>query len=183
MTRARIRGAVARVVHPRPLMIAPALPLPRTTRWVSWLAFVALCNGVGLLSSLASDEATVYAQLAKPSWAPPTWLFAPVWVTLYTLMGTATYLIWSYTGGSLRSRALGIFGVQLALNALWTPIFFGLQQFGLALFVILVYWLGVAATVSVYGLLVPLAGWLVVPLWLWVTFATALNAAIWWLAR
>lgn len=164
-------------------MIAPALPLPRTARWVGWLAFVVLCNGVGLLSSLAVDEPALYAQLAKPSWAPPTWLFAPVWLMLYTLMGTATYLVWSHTTGSLRNRALAIFGVQLALNALWTPIFFGAHQFGIALVVIIAYWISVAATVSVYGLLVPVAGWMVVPLWIWVSYATALNAAIWWLAR
>jgi tryptophan-rich sensory protein len=164
-------------------MIAPALSIPRPARWATWLVFVALSNGIVIFSSLATGVSSAYHRLAMPSWAPPSWVLAPVWITLSTLVGTATYFVWSQTDGSLRRRALGAFGVQLALGALWISLFFGLAQPGLALVVVLAYWFAVAAVLSVYGLLVPVAGWLVAPLWLWVSYLAALDATTWWVAR
>lgn len=146
------------------------------------MAFVALSIGVVIFSSLAGGPST-YARLAMPSWAPPSWVLAPVWITLYSLAGTATYLMWSQTDGLLRRRALATFGVQLGLGALWILLFFGLAQPGLALVVVIAYWFAVAAVVSVYGLLVPVAGWLVAPLWVWVSYLGALDATTWWVAR
>jgi tryptophan-rich sensory protein len=147
------------------------------------MAFVALSNGVVIFSSLVAGEPSAYARLAMPSWAPPSWVLAPVWITLYTLVGTATYFVWSQTDGLLRRRALGTFGVQLGLGALWISLFFGLAQPGLALVVMIAYWFAVAAVVSVYALLVPVAGWLVAPLWLWISYLAALDATTWWVAR
>lgn len=152
-------------------------------QWLVWLGFVALCNGAGYLSSLAGTEGAIYERLVQPSWAPPGWLFAPVWTTLYTLMGTATYLIWRRCRGTARRDALIVFGVQLALNVSWTPVFFGAQRYGLAVIVISFVLAAVTAMMIMYWRRVRLAGALVVPLWLWVGFATVLNAAIWSLNR
>ena len=152
--------------------------------WLAWFGFVVLCNGVGIASSLAmGSESTLYATLERPSFAPPSWVFAPAWTTLYTLMGTATYLVWRRCTGALRRTAMIVFAVQLALNAAWTPVFFGLEQIFAALLVIIANWLAVGAMTVTYYRRVPLAGALLVPLWLWVSFATALNGAIWWLNR
>jgi translocator protein len=146
--------------------------------WAAWLGFVVLCNAVGFLSSLPAQEQTIYRDLVQPSWAPPPSVFAPVWTTLYTLMGTATYLIWSRCEGSARRSALVIFAIQLALNAAWTPVFFGLGRFGLAIVVILANWAFVVLMGVAYWRRVKLAGVLVAPLALWVSFATLLNIAI-----
>jgi tryptophan-rich sensory protein len=147
------------------------------------MAFVALSNGAVIFSSLGAGGASAYERLAMPSWALPSWALAPVWITLNTLVGTATYFIWSQTEGLLRRRILAIFGIQLGLGALWILLFFGLAQPGFALVVVIAYWFAVAAVVSVYGLLVPVAGWLVAPLWLWVSYLAALDTTTWWVAR
>lgn len=161
------------------------MPRPRTAvpHVIVWLGFVVLCNGAGFLSSLPAAESSIYGELVRPSWAPPGWVFAPVWTTLYTLMGTATYLIWRRCHGTDRRDALIAFAVQLALNVAWSPVFFGLQRYGLALIVIIGVLASVAVMMVMYARRVRLAGALIAPLFLWVGFATALNAAIWWLNR
>lgn len=151
--------------------------------WAAWLGFVVLCNGVGFLSSLTGQESQIYARIQTPSWAPPGWVFAPVWTTLYTLMGTATYLVWRRCEGAQARTALTVFAVQLALNAAWTPVFFGLERIFAAFVLIIANWLAVTAMMVVYARRVRLAGAMIVPLWLWVSFATVLNGAIWWLNR
>jgi tryptophan-rich sensory protein len=152
--------------------------------WVAWVGLVVLCNGVGFLSSLAArGEMSLYERLVQPSWSPPSWLFAPVWTALYTLMATATYLVWRDGEGATRRRALGIFAVQLVLNAAWSPVFFGLGKVGAGLVIIVAYLASVIAMMIAYARSVRLAGALIVPLALWTGFATALNASIWWLNR
>ncbi len=98
-------------------------------------------------------------------------------------MGTATYLVWRRCSGVRRRTAMLVFAVQLALNFAWTPVFFGLQQIFAAFLLLLANWLAVGAMTLVYARRVPLAGALLVPLWLWVSFAAVLNGAIWWLNR
>lgn len=151
--------------------------------WLAWLGFVVLCNGAGILSALVGTDPSLYAVLERPSWSPPGWLFGPVWTALYTMMGTATYLVWRRTEGRPRRQAMTVFGVQLALNVSWTPVFFGLQRPGLALIVIGAVLAAVIAMMIVYGRRVRTAGLLIAPLAAWVGFASALNAAIWWLNR
>lgn len=152
-------------------------------QWLAWIGFVVLCNGAGFLSSLAGGEATIYQQLVQPSWAPPPWLFAPAWISLYTLMGTATYLVWRRCRGEARRDAMIVFAIQLALNVAWTPVFFGLQRFGLAVILISFVLAAITAMIVVYYRRVRVAGLMLIPLWLWVAFATALNASIWALNR
>lgn len=120
-----------------------------------------------------------YAALEKPAFTPPAWLFGPVWTLLYAAMGVAAWLVWRTRGFSGAGGALALFFTQLALNALWTVLFFGLRAPGLALAEILVLSLAIGATTIAFWRHHPLAGALLVPYWLWVTFAAALNLRIW----
>jgi tryptophan-rich sensory protein len=119
-----------------------------------------------------------YARLEKPGWAPPPWLFGPVWTVLYALIGVAAWLA-SRGGGRGTGRALGLWGGQLALNAAWTPIFFGLRAPGLALVEIVVMWVAIAATTMAFFGRRTAAGALMLPYLAWVSFATLLNFEIW----
>jgi translocator protein len=120
-----------------------------------------------------------YAGLAKPAYTPPGWLFGPVWITLYLLMGVAAWLVWRRGLDRRDVRAgLGIFLVQLALNALWSPVFFGAQSIGGGAIVIVLLWLMIVWTIWLFR---PVSGWaagLLVPYLLWVSFAAVLNVHI-----
>ncbi len=124
-----------------------------------------------------------YAALARPAWSPPNWIFAPVWTLLYLLMGVSAWLVWRRAGFGGARLALGIFGVQLALNALWSWLFFGLHRPDLALVDIVLLWGAILAVVILFGRVDKVAGALQLPYLAWVTFAMALNGAIWWLNR
>lgn len=149
---------------------------------VGWLALAASAAAIGGLASRNSAE--FYAQLAKPDWAPPPWLFGPVWSALYVMMGIAAWLVWrtepvSAAPRVIRHRGLVLFVVQLALNALWTWLFFAWRQGATAFGEIVLLWFAVASTVWHFGRVRPLAGWLLVPYLAWVSFATALTWAVW----
>ena len=155
---------------------------PSIRAWVGLAALIIACNGLGFLSAMVvSPEQTqpFFLSLQRPSWAPPPWLFAPAWTALYTLMAIATWLVWRHTSGVARRNAMAMFGIQLALNLAWTPVFFGCHAVGPAILVIVANFAAVAATIVVYRRRVAIAGWLLVPLLLWVGFASALNIAIW----
>ena len=121
-----------------------------------------------------------YRALRKPRWNPPARIFAPVWSALYTLMAVAAWLVWRAVGPG---PELALFAVQLALNAAWSWLFFGLRRPGLALADIGALWLALAATVAAFWHVRALAAWLLAPYLAWVTFAVALNAALWRLNR
>lgn len=121
-----------------------------------------------------------YAELAKPSLNPPGWLFGPVWVTLYALMGVAAFLVWKRGWGSKGVQmALGVFGVQLFLNAIWSVIFFGLRSPGWALIDIALLWLAIVGTTVLFYKISKPASYLLLPYLLWVSFASYLNYSIW----
>jgi translocator protein len=124
-----------------------------------------------------------YASINKPAWTPPGWLFGPVWSLLYAMMGLAAWLVWRRGGFAVQKLPLGLFLLQLFLNALWSPLFFGLHNPGLALVEIILLWLAIGATIFAFHRARPLAAWLLVPYWGWVSFATLLNLAIWNLNR
>ena len=128
------------------------------------------------LLSVGSMPDAWYAALHKPSWNPPAWLFGPAWTLLYTLMAVAAWLVWKRVGFS---RPLGLYFVQLALNAAWTPIFFGAHQLGWALVEIALLWIAILATLLSFRRVSTAAGWLFVPYLAWVTFASVLNATLW----
>lgn len=120
-----------------------------------------------------------YAQLNKPAWHPPNWIFAPVWTTLYTMMAGAAWLVWNRGGFKLQRRPLGLFLLQLLLNACWSPLFFGLNDAGLAFAEIVLLWLALLATVITFRQVHPIAAVLLIPYLGWVTFAAVLNFTLW----
>jgi translocator protein len=120
-----------------------------------------------------------YASLNRPAFAPPNWLFGPVWTVLYVLIAVSGWLVWRAQGW--RSPLLVLWLVQMGLNALWTPIFFGLNLLGLALIEMAMLWIAIAACVVTFHRPAPLASWLMLPYLAWVSFALILNAGFWWL--
>ncbi len=146
---------------------------------------LALCLGVsGIGGAITrSSVSDWYQGLAKPWFNPPDWVFAPVWITLYIFMGVAAWLVWRKTGFRRGAAPLAWFGAQLALNLGWSALFFGLRSVGWALAEIAVLWAAILVTALHFRRISPAAGLLLMPYLLWVSFATALNAAIWWLNR
>jgi translocator protein len=124
-----------------------------------------------------------YAALKKPSWNPPNWIFGPVWTALYTVMAVAAWLVWRRGSFASHRVALSLFLTQLVLNALWSPLFFGLRQPAAAFGDILLLWLSLLATTIAFWRVRLLAGILLAPYLAWVTFASALNFALWMLNR
>ncbi|MFN0194082.1 MAG: TspO/MBR family protein [Aestuariivirga sp.] len=120
-----------------------------------------------------------YEQLVKPSWRPPNWLFAPAWTILYLTIAVSGWLVWREFGFVAAALPFAIYFVQLILNAAWTPIFFGLHRPDLAFFEIVFLWLSIVATIAFFHPLNAEAAWLLLPYLAWVTFASALNFAIW----
>jgi tryptophan-rich sensory protein len=128
----------------------------------------------------ARSVAEWYPTLAKPSWTPPGAVFAPVWTALYFLMAVAAWLVWRKAGGLAAARLpLALFAVQLALNAAWSVLFFGLRMPGLAFGELVLLWLAIAATLAAFRRVVPAAGLMLAPYLAWVTFAGALNFTLW----
>lgn len=162
---------------------APARPgrAPLTPRtWLAlagWLAIAFVAAAVGSIASVQAPQ--FYAQLTQPAWAPPAWLFGPVWSALYAMMGISAWLVWREPAGALRRRALWLFAIQLALNALWSWLFFQWHQGAWALADIGLLWCCVTATLVAFWRLRPLAGALLVPYLAWITFAAALNFTVW----
>ena len=144
---------------------------------VGWLAltFAAALTGVFI------STGGWYASLVKPAWNPPNWIFGPVWTLLYGMMAVAAWLVWQRGGWTGQRRPLCLYLLQWALNALWTPLFFGLRRPGLAFGEITVLALAVPATLAAFWKVRRLAGALLVPYALWVLFAAVLNFTIWWL--
>jgi translocator protein len=139
------------------------------------------CEFVGFLGIPFTISAipTWYATLNKPFFAPPNWIFGPVWTLLYFLMGVAFYLIWKKDWKQRKVKTAGMFFLaQLGLNFLWTPVFFGLKMPLLGLIVIMAMWIFILITIKKFYLLSKLASYLLVPYLLWVSFATMLNVAI-----
>ena len=120
-----------------------------------------------------------YASLDKPSWNPPGYIFAPVWTVLYILMGVAAWLVWTKGDGAQRITPISIFVLQLALNALWSYLFFGLHRPDLAFIEIIVLWLAILATMILFWRIHGFAGMLLIPYLAWVSFAAVLNFQLW----
>lgn len=137
-----------------------------------------LCFSAGAVGAQFTPG-TWYAGLAKPAWTPPGWVFAPVWTTLYLLMAVAAWLVTLNGEWRQRRLPLALFILQLAVNAAWSWLFFGLQRPDWALLNILVLWGLVSVTVVLFLNTRWVAGILLLPYWGWLTLAAALNAAIW----
>ena len=147
----------------------------KTLALIGWLALTFCASATGVFVKTGGW----YAELAKPTWNPPSWVFGPVWTVLYAMMAVAVWLVWQRGGWRAQRGPLTLYVVQWALNALWTPLFFGLQRPGLAFAEILVLLAAVYGTLILFFRAKPLAGLLLVPYALWTTFAAVLNFTIW----
>lgn len=143
-------------------------------------AFIAVAEAAGIAGSFITFDAipTWYDTLTLPPFAPPKWLFGPVWTTLYALMGTAAFIVWRSQKGSQRSSALGTYWAQLALNAAWTPVFFGLKELWIAFAVIIVMLIAILVTVARFWPISRVAAALLIPYVCWVSFASLLNLSL-----
>ena len=142
-----------------------------------WLVASFIAAAIGAAASIQAGA--FYARLVRPDWAPPANVFGPVWTVLYILMGLAAWLVWREGGFRARRLALGLFLVQLAVNALWSWLFFGWHLGALAFADIVLLWGLLVATLVAFWRVRPVAGALLVPYLLWVSFATALSYSVW----
>jgi tryptophan-rich sensory protein len=153
-------------------------PRSSPSQWLGLLGWLLVSFAAGAVGAVASvDAPAFYAQLSKPPWAPPAGVFGPVWSTLYALMGVSAWLVWRSPGP--KGLALGLFGAQLAANALWSWLFFAWHQGALAAMEVLVLLALILATVAVFRRSSPLAAALMLPYLLWVGFASLLTWAVW----
>jgi translocator protein len=139
---------------------------------------VAIVALVGALGSAGAGEE--YDALDQPGWAPPGWLFSPVWTALYVTIAIAGWLVWRVTG---LHRVLLPYAIQLILNAAWPVLFFTAGAYGLAAIEVGLLWLAIGVTVLAFWRVHRAAALLLIPYWAWTTYATALTIAIWWLNR
>jgi len=147
------------------------------------LASIIICEFAGVAGSVftAPQIKGWYAGLEKPFFNPPNWIFAPVWTALFILMGISLWMIWTEKTQINRKRAIQIFVVQLVLNILWSVVFFGLHSPAMGFSVIVLLWLAIFLTIKEFHKISKIASYLLVPYILWVSFASVLNAFIWFL--
>jgi benzodiazapine receptor len=158
--------------------------LPSTARprqalgFIAWLSLRIATSAIGAWAS--ANARSFYADLVQPAWAPPGWVFGPVWSVLFLAMAVAAWWVWRDPRDSqARTLALGLFVVQLGANALWSWLFFAWQLGGLAFAEVLLLWALIAATMVAFWRIRPAAGLLLVPYLAWVTFASVLNFTLW----
>ena len=150
-------------------------------RWGSLILSIGLCLAASAIGALATASSVRdwYPSLNRPSWNPPDSVFGPVWTLLFVMMGVALWLVWQRRDQPGASVALGLFGLQLTLNVLWSVLFFGMRRPDLAFAEILVLWLAIAATSWAFKRHSKLAAGLLLPYLAWVSFASLLNFTIW----
>jgi translocator protein len=144
---------------------------------IAWLFVAFAAAAIGGVAS--ADAPEFYRQLVRPAWAPPGWVFGPVWTVLYGMMGVAAWIVWRDRGSAGAWGALVLFLIQLAANALWSWLFFAWRLGGAAFFEVLLLWALIAATIVAFWQVKRMAALLLVPYLGWVTFAAALTYAIW----
>lgn len=158
--------------HRRPASVGRAL--------AGVAVFAAAATAAALIGVLSSTTtAQDYLRLDQPAWAPPAWVFGPVWTILYVTIALAGWEVWRRHGWRGARLGLSLFGAQLLLNAAWTPLFFAAGLRGIAFVEIMVLWVALTATIAVFTRLARWAAVLLVPYLAWTTFAAALNFAVW----
>lgn len=143
--------------------------------WTLFAIFLAACFAAGSTGALF-EPGKWYESLSKPSWTPPNWLFPVAWATLYLCIAAAAARVAPLEGSQY---AMAFFALQIALNTLWTPVFFGLKRMGAGMVVLVALWIAVATTLGIFWSLDWIAGLLFVPYLVWVTVAGALNYSVW----
>lgn len=155
-------------------------------KWLKFIIAIAIPLAVGFISSLFTMEGVNgwYRTINRPSWNPPDYVFAPVWTTLYILMGIALYLIWvSPAPKAKKNKAITLFAIQLTLNFFWSYIFFSAHKIGWAFVEIVVLWLFILFTIFSFASINKKAAWLLVPYISWVSFAAILTYTVWTLNK
>lgn len=155
----------------------PRASKKQLTGLLGWLIVSFVAAAIGAAASVQAGS--FYARLVRPDWSPPAYVFGPVWTFLYALMGIAAWLVWRERGFRSARYALALFLLQLAVNALWSWLFFGWHLGALAFADIVLLWLLIVATLVSFWRIKPLAALLLVPYLLWVSFASALNYSVW----
>ena len=155
--------------------------MPSRREWFMLAGLIGACfAAAGVGSSLTTPALdNWYAALAKPAWTPPNWVFGPVWSSLYFTMAIAAWLVWRRRNNQGARLALALFVLQLALNVVWSGLFFALRNPQAAFIEIVVLWGAILLTLVTFWRISRLAGWLLTPYLSWVTFAVSLNFAIW----
>jgi len=150
-------------------------------RWIYLVLWIVLCFAVaGVGARWTTPEITGwYSGLKRPAIAPPSWVFGPVWTTLYLLMAIAAWLVSQSAPSSARTWGLAFFLIQLALNLGWSWLFFHRHAIGGALAEIVLMWAAIGVTTLIFSRVSPASAYLMAPYWAWVSFATILNAAFW----
>jgi len=146
-------------------------------KWIKLIISILICQLAGVFGSFFTSPSigTWYADLQKPFFTPPNWVFAPVWITLFTLMGISLYLLWDKKD----KISLSIFGIQLVLNVLWSLLFFGLQNPFYAFIEIVILWFAILVSIVKFFKIDKKAGLILLPYILWVSIAAALNYYVW----
>ena len=149
----------------------------KTINWLRLVISIIIPFLAATIGSAATTSAlsTWYIELNKPSFNPPNWIFGPVWTLLYFLMGIALYLVWNAEKSIARKNGIILFAIQLILNTLWSVVFFGLKSPEFAVYVIVLLWIMILLTIIHFMKVSRIAGALLIPYILWVSFATVLN--------
>jgi tryptophan-rich sensory protein len=152
------------------------------SKYLRYVLSIGICLSAGALGTFStiSSITTWYIYLNKPSFSPPNWIFGPVWTLLYILMGISLAIIWQKSLKTKKIRdAVYLFGIQLLLNAIWSPVFFGAKNLFLALIIIILMWIFILRTILAFGKINKVASHLLYPYIAWVSFATILNFSVW----
>ncbi len=152
-------------------------------KFVKLILCILIPLAIGAISGIATSTGLNdwYMALNKPSFNPPGYLFGPVWTVLYIFMGVSLYLIWQSPVNEQRTRAIALFAIQLFLNFWWSFLFFKFQLLGIAFIEIILIWMSIVAMIYAFYQIHKPAAYLQIPYLLWVSFASVLNGAIWWL--
>ena len=153
------------------------------SQFIKLIVSIALPLGIGSVAGLFTAEAIPgwYETLNQPSFNPPNWIFGPVWTTLYLFMGISLFLVWKQSASKERNIAIFVFLLQLALNFCWSFIFFFFNMIGLALIEIILLWISIIIMLVLFYKIKPIAAYINIPYFLWVTFATILNTSYYFL--
>ncbi|OAX86056.1 sensory protein [Xanthomonas nasturtii] len=156
------------------------MSMTKKSQWLRLLGSLMLCYLVAALGAMASIKAaSFYAELQQPAWAPPGWLFGPVWTALYGMMAVSAWSVWRRGGWNSTRGALSLFVLQLGLNGLWSWLFFAWHMGAWAFVDIVALWVALVLTIVAFAKWQRVAAWLLVPYLLWVSFAAALNYSVW----
>jgi len=152
--------------------------------WLLLIGLIVLCNLIGSLGAIwTASDGSWYKGINKPSFNPPSWVFGPVWTLLFTLMGIALYIVWVTPSSKVRTVALVLFGIQFVFNILWSYLFFGANNPLLSLIEIFILLVFIVATGIYFYVSNKFAGYLMIPYFIWVAFASFLNYNLWLLNR